>query len=168
MTSYSRVVFVPIVLGCMIVAAAFTAAQDKPSAKSKSSQSGAHAPAAQVSVWRSLTTGRDYRISINKSTLVAEWINQPAIDAKSKASVRSELHKSGTKWVGITRSHIPCRTTEAKGVVSNVCDLTTKIEIETMATDKIMGHGDSLKRFDCGKCNILETKFAPFQWVPKK
>lgn len=158
----------PIVLGCVLVAVMSAAAQSKPAGKAKSSPSTARPSGEQGSIWRSLTTGRDYRVTINKDTVVAEWVNLPPIDAKSKASVRSELHKSGSKWVGTTRSHMPCQTTEGKTPISNICDLTTRIEIETIAPDKIVGHGESLKRFDCGKCQILETKFAPFQWVPKK
>jgi hypothetical protein len=156
----------PIFLACGLCAAP-AVAQSKTAGKPTTAPAAAP-PIPETSVWRSLTTGRDYRVTLHKNLLVAEWVNLPPADVTNHASVRSELHRSGSKWVGTTRAHMPCQTTEAGKQVSNVCDLTTRIEMESIAADKIVGHGESLKRFNCGKCQILETKFAPFQWVRKK
>lgn len=118
------------------------------------------------SVWKSQTTGHEYRVRADKERFYAEWINQPAAQAKHKAYIRSEAFRSGSKWVGVSRSFLPCAT-DVRSAVNNWCHLVTRIEIDSMSSDKITGRGDTLKNFDCHTCRILETGWRDFVWIPK-
>ena len=119
-------------------------------------------------IWRSQTTGREYRVWLGKGRLQAEWTNLPPELAKSGAYIRSECRRVGTKWVGTTSSFLPCDTTEAGKRVTNQCRLVTKIEIDSIQARRITGRAEALKRFDCEKCSILEAVWRDFAWVPKE
>jgi hypothetical protein len=76
----------------------------------------------------------------------------------------------GEHPAGIRREDfLPCSVGEGKQEhIANFCQLTTGFEIDSMTDSKITGRGESLKRFDCAKCNILEKEWKGFVWVPKK
>jgi len=120
-------------------------------------------------IWKSETTGREYRVRIEKDRFYAEWANLAREAVKGGAYIRSECRRVGSKWVGTSRIYLPCSTNEkGKGQVTNTCHLTTRIEIDSITPTRITGRGENLKRFDCGKCEILETGWAKFEWVPKR
>ena len=105
---------------------------------------------------------------MGKGRLTAEWINVLPALAQGGASIRSEFRRVGAKLIGTTRSFLPCDTTEAGKHVVNRCQLETKIEIHSIQPARITGRGESLKKFDCGRCQILETVWRDFVWVPKE
>lgn len=119
-------------------------------------------------IWKSETTGKEFRVWTEKGVLHAEWINVPLGLAKGGAYIRSELRRTGTKWAGTSKLRIPCESVEDNKPVSNWCSLETKMEIESNTADRIAGRGESLKRFDCRTCKVLEAGWAEFEWVPKK
>jgi hypothetical protein len=123
---------------------------------------------ASARLWRSETTGNEYRVWTDKARLYVVWVNIPPGLARDGASLRSEFRRVGTKWVGTTYSFLPCDTTEAGEHVVNQCRLETRIEIHSLEADRITGRGESLKRFDCARCQILETAWRDFSWVPKE
>lgn len=135
----------------------------KPSAKTRPPQ--VTRPPAQV--WRSLTTGKEYSVRISGQTLFAEWVNIPPPLVQGGAYIRSECRRVGARWVGISRSYLPCDTMEGNRRVKNWCNLLTKIEIDSMTADRIKGRAEALRRFDCERCRILEKVWANFDWVPK-
>jgi hypothetical protein len=128
------------------------------------------APAAPTSprLWKSETTGKEFRVWTEGGVFHAEWVNVSPGLAKGGAYIRSELRRAGTKWAGTSHLYLPCESLEANKPVSNWCLLETKMEIDALTADRIAGRGESLKRFDCRVCKILETGWAEFEWAPKE
>ena len=119
-------------------------------------------------LWKSETTGKEYRVQVDKDSFSAEWVNIPPESAKRGAYIRSECHRIGSKWVGTTRVNVLCPAGEgAKEHITNTCRLQFRIEINSIQADKIMGRGETLKRFDCQSCRVDETGWVDFVWVPK-
>lgn len=135
--------------------------------KTKKAMEASAAPAS-ARVWKSETTGKEFRVWTEKGVLHAEWVNVPLRLAKGGAYIRSELRRTGTKWAGTSKLRLPCESVEDNKPVSNWCSLETKMEIESNTADRIAGRGESLKRFDCRTCKMLETDWAEFEWVPKE
>jgi hypothetical protein len=124
---------------------------------------------APFKTWKSQTTGREYRVKVGNDLLYAEWVNLPPAMAQGGAYIRTECRRVGAKWVGTSRSYLPCTVGEGpKEHIGNWCRLLTRIEIDTIAADRISGRGESLRRFDCKTCKVLETSWADFVWVPKR
>lgn len=143
------------------------AQQAKPPARSGSFR----ANAAPSRIWKSETTGKEYRVRIDQDRFHAEWVNIPKNPGKQRPYIRSEALRSGSKWVGVSHSLLECQTGEKSGSQQDVvrwCQLTTRIEIDSVSRDKITGHGDTLRKFDCKTCKILETGWGDFVWVPKR
>lgn len=118
-------------------------------------------------VWRSLTTGREYRVRVQSERLTAEWVNIPANERQRGAYIRTECRRAGSKWIGTSQSFLPCETVEQGKPVSNWCRLTTKFEIHLLADDRISGRAEAARRFDCRTCKILEPVWANFEWTPR-
>lgn len=123
---------------------------------------------APARVWRSLTTGKEYRVRVEGQSLYAEWVNIPPALAERGAYIRSECRRVGTKWIGTSRSYLPCTLTEGgKEQIRNWCRLLTRIEIDAATETTITGRAEGLRRFDCKTCKILETVWKDFRWIPK-
>ena len=114
-----------------------------------------------------MTTGKEYSVRVTGQTVYAEWVNIPPALVQGEAYIRSECRRVGTRWVGTSRSHLPCDTMEGGRRVRNWCNLVTGIEIDSMTQDRITGRAEALRRFDCEHCRILEKAWAKFEWVPK-
>ncbi len=104
---------------------------------------------------------------VNGRTLQAEWVNIPPALVQGRAYIRSECRRVGNRWVGTSRSHLPCDTMEGTRRVQNWCNLVTGIEIDSLTPDRISGRAEAIRRFDCERCRILEKVWAKFEWVPK-
>ena len=119
-------------------------------------------------LWKSETTGKEYRVQVDKDRFYAEWVNIPPESAKRGAYIRSECRRVGSKWVGTTRINVLCPVGEgAKEHIANTCRLQFRIEINSIKADRIVGRGETLKRFDCQSCRVDETGWGDFVWVPK-
>lgn len=126
-------------------------------------------PAPKGSVWKSETTGKEYRVWTEKDQFHAEWTNIPPEFAAKGAHIRSMGAHKGDKWVGESENYLPCSVGEGKQEhIANFCQLTTGFEIDSMTDAKITGRGEALKHFDCAKCKVLEKEWKGFVWVPKK
>ncbi|MBZ5544103.1 MAG: hypothetical protein LAO07_10550 [Acidobacteriia bacterium] len=136
-------------------------------AKSKKTTAASAAPAS-ARIWKSETTGKEFRVWTEKGVFHAEWVNVPPALTKGGAYIRSELRRTGTKWSGTSQLRLPCESVENNKPVSNWCSLETKMEIDSVSASRITGRGESLKRFDCRTCKMLETGWAGFEWVPKE
>jgi hypothetical protein len=120
-------------------------------------------------LWKSETTGKEYRVQVDKAHFSAEWVNIPSEGVKRGAYIRSECRRVGSKWIGTTRINLPCTVGEgAKEHVANTCRMQFRIEINSIQADRIVGRGETLKRFDCKSCRIDETGWGDFVWLPKK
>ncbi len=118
-------------------------------------------------VWRSLTTGNEYFVRTDKSHLYAQWVNLPPVAAQHGAYIHTVCKVEGSKWVGTSAIYMPCAVGEGKSEkIGNTCHLTLRIEIDSVSKDRITGRGQTLKRFSCTACNVIETGWANFEWVP--
>jgi len=120
------------------------------------------------SAWKSQTTGNEYRIRIEGDTFQAEWTNAPPELEKHKAYVRTECRRVGSKWIGTTRSLLPCTTGANANKVLNWCPLVTRTEIDSIAPDRITGRAQAIHNSDCQSCKVLEAVWKDFVWTPKR
>ena len=120
---------------------------------------------ARPQIWKSTTTGKEYRVQIEGDRLTAEWSNIPPEAAKQGAYIRSDCRRSGTKWVGTSRILLPCPLPDGK---TKMCPLLLRFEVDFISSHRITGGGEILRDFDCGSCEVRKTGWGPFSWVPKR
>jgi hypothetical protein len=122
---------------------------------------------ARPALWKSQTSGNEYRVTIEGTTFQAERVNIPKDPAHEGAYVRSTAKRQGSKWTGKTQIFLPCAL--GHGPVINKCHLTMGFEITDMASDLIRGRIENpdLSQFDCKSCNAPKTEWKDFVWVPK-
>lgn len=147
-----------------LIASPISAQQAKPPAGTPSTKNSP----VRSRVWKSETTGHEYRVRVTGESFYAERVNIDPALLKRGAYVRSECQRVGGKWVGTSRSYWPCETMESNKHVVNWCHFLTKIEIGSIQPDRITGRAEGFKRFDCQSCKVLETVWKDFVWVPKK
>jgi hypothetical protein len=123
---------------------------------------------ASARIWKSLTTGKEYRVWTSNSQLYAEWINITPEFRQHGAYIRTECQRAGTRWIGISHSLLPCEREGNNRKDYNWCPWVTKIEIDRVEADRMTGRAEGLKRHDCNGCKILETVWKDFEWVPKE
>jgi hypothetical protein len=120
-------------------------------------------------IWVSQTTGKEYRATVYGNVFHAEWVNIPPDLAAHGSFIKTDCKRQGSKWVGTSSSFVPCSLGKGPGSkLDNWCHLETTIEIDSITADRISGRGETLKKFDCQKCKILESGTKDFFWVPKK
>ena len=119
-------------------------------------------------MWKSQTTGNEYRVEIEGETLKAERMDLPKDSVHEGAYVRTTARHQGPKWIGKTQIFLPCAL--GHGPVINKCHLTMSFEITEMGPDLIRGRIENpdLNQFDCKSCNAPKTEWKDFVWVPKK
>jgi S1-C subfamily serine protease len=136
--------------------------------ESSGSKGAREAPPEQGRIWRSETSGKEYRLWIKDKQLHAEWTNIPPEFAAKGAYIRSVSRRVGSKWVGESHSYLPCSMGNGKEEhIANFCHLTTGFKLDSMTDKKITGRGEALRRFDCKTCKVLEKEWKDFVWVPK-
>jgi hypothetical protein len=116
-------------------------------------------------IWKSATTGKEYRVQIEGDRLTAEWSNIPPEAAKQGAYIRSECRRSGTKWVGTSRILLGCPLPDGK---TKMCPILLRFEVDFVSSDRITGGAEILRDFDCGSCEVRKTGWGPFSWSPKR
>jgi len=119
-------------------------------------------------IWKSLTTGKEYRVWTSNSHLYAEWVNIPLAAAGQGASIRIECRRIDGKYLGTSQNHLPCETTEDGKRVTNFCRVTSKIEFNPLEATRMTGRAETAHRFDCANCTLLETGWMNFEWGPKE
>jgi hypothetical protein len=115
-------------------------------------------------LWKSTSTGREYRVKIDGDRFTAEWSNIPVLAAKQGAYIRSECRRSGARWVGTSHILLPCAPPDGK---MKMCPMTLRFEVDHISPDRITGGGEILRDFDCGSCEVRKTGWGPFSWTPK-
>ena len=124
--------------------------------------------ASSAKLWKSETTGKEYRVQVEKDRFYAEWVNLPADSVKRGAYIRTECRRVGSKWIGTTRVFILCPEMPGGEIKStNGCPLTFRFEVDSITTDRIAGRGETLRNFDCQKCEVRQTGWGDFVWVPE-
>lgn len=162
-------------VGCSNPASQSAAPQT--AATSPAPQPAAAAPASPAaslsttkgSLWKSETTGREYRVWTEKDRFHAEWANIPPEFAAKGAHISSVGKREGEKWVGESQEYLPCSVGAVNQQhISNFCQLTTGFEIDSMSATKIKGRGEAVRISDCAKCVVSKKEWKDFAWVPKK
>lgn len=149
----------------LIVAGIAARAQEAKGAANRKSSS---APKSKAKVWTSETTGKDYRVRIEKDHFYAEWVNLPAESVRQGMYIRSECRRVGSKWTGTSHVLLACAVGEgAKQQVVNKCSLVFRFEIESITPERITGRSETLRKWDCQTCKASETGWGGFVWVPK-
>ena len=121
--------------------------------------------AALPQTWKSVTTGKEYRVKIDGDHFTAEWSNLPPPAAKQGAYIRSDCRRSGTRWVGTSRILLACALPDGK---TKMCPMMLRFEVDFISPDRITGGGEILREFNCGSCQVRKTGWGPFTWVPLK
>jgi hypothetical protein len=153
-----------VVLGGTVIAHAPLRAQQAIKPDKDQAQKVAPIPAR---MWKSQTTGNEYRVWTEDNRLHAEWTNIPPGSAAKGAYIRTVCRRAGEKWVGEAHSYLPCLKGKGKNEqLVNFCHVTTGFEINTRTASRITGRTEGLKRFDCSKCQVLEKEWKNFVWVP--
>jgi len=116
-------------------------------------------------IWKSVSTGKEYRVKVEGDSFTAEWSNIPPQAAKQGAYIRSECHRSGARWIGTSRVLLPCPMPDGK---LKMCPMILRFEVNFISPDRITGGGEILRDFDCGSCTIRKTGWGPFTWTPKR
>jgi hypothetical protein len=49
-----------------------------------------------------------------------------------------------------------------------MCHLTIRFEVDSITPEKITFHSEAMRNFDPTKCQLLQTAWEEFTWVPKK
>jgi len=120
-------------------------------------------------LWRSLTTGKEYFVRMDKSHFYAQWVNLPSVAKHHGAYIHTVCELKGAKWTGTSDIYMPCVTGDGKEEkVANTCHLNLKIEIDSIGKDRITGRAQTLKKFNCSACKVVEAGWANFEWVPAK
>jgi hypothetical protein len=141
-------------------------------AQKTSSPPGAKSPQAGQAlpmIWVSETTHHEYRVRIEQDVFYAEWVNLPPAAAKLGAYIRTECHHTGAKWIGTSRIMLACaKPGDTAGKMTRTCPMTLRIEVNAISPERIAGRGESLRGFDCEKCEVRQTGWGDFVWVPKR
>ncbi|MGH9352814.1 MAG: hypothetical protein ACRD2G_11750 [Terriglobia bacterium] len=140
----------------------------------KQSASAAHSKAAARTatfppLWFSETTHTVYRVRIDGNILRADQANVPPEAAKHGAYVRTEVRKTGGKWIGASKIYVLLTGGQAgQPQQSNWCHLETNIEFLTLSPERITGRAEALEQVDIPKCRVLKKEWKNFVWVPAK
>jgi hypothetical protein len=155
-----------IILVCGILATT----SPQPSSESQSARTPAGTKSAAKAtalpqIWKSASTGKEYRVKIDGDRFNAEWSNIPPQAAEQGAYIRSECRRSGTRWIGTSRILLPCGLPDGK---TKMCPMILRFEVDFISSDHITGGGEILRDFDCGSCEVRKTGWGPFSWAPKR
>jgi hypothetical protein len=154
-----------------LVLSPFTATAQNPVAPAQPGATASQSVAGQLpKLWYSEASHKDFRVEIKGDVFRADWINLPAAAAKDGASIRIECRRTGTKWVGSSSVYQPFADPSAAAGkdTRKMCHLSTRFEVDSIGPEKIAFHTEALRRFDYSKCQVLQTAWEAFAWVPKK
>lgn len=129
-------------------------------------------------IWTSLTSGRDFKVRMDDDHIYTEWVNLPPALQSTTAFMRTELKKTGEKWVGKTTAYLPYeykstyadywKTQQPVGTVNvNWCRTEFDFEIDKLSDSRIEGQGLGATSFDARKCRPGKLEWKPFTWIPK-
>jgi hypothetical protein len=154
----------------LLVISPFSAQAQKAPAGAKDQPAASKPAASQLpKIWHSDSTHHDFRVEVTNDLFRAEWINLPAPAARQGAYIRTECRRAGAKWVGESNINMIFAIPGAPaGKDTKVCHLTVRFEVDSITPEKITGHSEALRDFDINACQVRQTSWGAFTWVPKK
>jgi hypothetical protein len=157
-----------LIAGVMLAGFSIPAARGQKKEPPARKEASTSAPAL-AKIWKSQSSNHEFRVKVENDLFTAEWVNLPPVSAKLGAYIRHECRRAGTKWIGISRMLLPCaRPGEAPGKITHTCPMTLRFEVDEITPERISGRGESLKDFNCETCQVRQTGWARYVWVPKK
>jgi hypothetical protein len=83
--------------------------------------------------------------------------------------MRIECRRVGTKWAGSASVYQGIAVPGAPaGKDIKMCHFTVRFEVDSITPEKIIFHTEAMRNFDAAKCQLLQTAWEEFAWVPKK
>lgn len=122
------------------------------------------------SIWTSLTTGRDYKVTIDGDYVYADWLNMPAGLQGTPAFLRLEVKKgTDNTWRGKSRSYLPCqyRDNWTGQFTTKWCREEYDIKVDRLSDSRIEGETLNWDRYDCRKCERKGARKESFTLIPK-
>ena len=120
-------------------------------------------------IWHSEASHKDFRVEVKDEVFRADWINIPAAAARQGASMQIECRRSGTKWIGSATVYQGVAIPGASaGNDVKMCHFTVRFEVDSITPQRITFHTEAMRNFDSAKCQLLQTAWKEFAWVPKK
>ncbi len=144
-------------------------AVQNPQGSGPKTQKPAQAPRGEI--WKSETTGKLFRVRIEKNIFHSDCVSLDPELTRKGAHIRARLSHVGSKWRGTSDIYLPCAVGEsATAAISNWCRMTMGMEVDSMTADRITGQIEDPKRgaFDCQHCKVTQTVWKPFVWVRKR
>ena len=123
---------------------------------------GVTTAAPQERLWTSMTGGYDMKIRIDGDFIYITMILPPALQSTTAYS-RTELKKTGDKWVGKRVSYFPVKTRAGE----KWCRYEADAEIDSLSDSRIEGKALGWKSMDAKKCEPEHAEIKPFVWIPK-
>jgi hypothetical protein len=120
-------------------------------------------------IWYSEASKKDFQVEVTKDLFRADWVNIPSAAAKQGAYIHTACRRSGTKWAGSSQVYQAVATSKDPKVKDiKMCHLTVRFEVDAITPQKITFHSEALRNFDPAKCQLLQTAWEEFSWIPKK
>jgi hypothetical protein len=154
----------------LLAISAFSAAAQKPPTETKSSAAASLPASGQLpKIWQSPSSHKDFRVEVTDDLFRATWTNIPPAAAKQGAYIHTECRRTGSKYVGTSRVNLLFAIPGAPaGKDTKLCSLTVRFEVDSITPQKITFHSEAMHGFDVAKCQLLQTAWEEFSWVPKK
>lgn len=159
-----------ITLMSLLVISPFTAAAQKPTAPAQPATATSKPASGQLpKIWHIDASHKDFRVEVKGDVFHADWVNIPAAAAKDGAYMRIECRRTGAMWVGSASIYQAIAVPNAPaGKDIKMCHLTVRFEVDSITPEKIIFHTEAMRDFDAAKCQLLQTAWKEFAWVPKK
>jgi hypothetical protein len=157
-------------LGFLLAILPLTAMAQKTPTTAKSATAASQPAGGQLpKIWHSESTHLDFRVEVTNDLFRAEWVNIPATAARQGAYIRTECRRAGAKWVGESNiNRLFAIPGAPAGKDTKVCHLTVRFEVDSISPEKITMHSEALRDFDVNACQVRQTSWVAFTWVPKK
>jgi hypothetical protein len=154
----------------ILVISPFGVAAQVPTSASKPATAAPRAAIEKLpKVWHSEASHKDFRVEVTNEVFRAEWVNIPPAAAKQGAYIRTECRRAGSKWVGTSKVYQAVAISKNPAVKdTKMCTLTVRFEVDSITPEKISFHSEAMRNFDPAKCQLLQTVWVAFTWVPKK
>ena len=157
-------------LMALLVISQFAAAAQKQATPAKSATATSKPASSQPpKIWHSEATQHDFRVEVANDLFRAVWVNIPPAAAKQGVHILTECRRAGSKWVGSSNISMLFAVPGAPtGKDTKLCSLTVRLEVDSISTEKITGHSETLRSFDVNACRVQQTGWGEFTWIPKK
>ena len=157
-------------LMALLMISSFAAADQKPAPDVKPATVASRPASGQLpKIWHSESSHKDFRVELANDVFRAEWVNIPPAAVQQGAYIHTECRRTGTKWVGTSSVYQAVAISKDPTIKNTkMCHLTIRFEVDSITPQKITFHSEAMRNFDPAKCQLLQTAWEEFSWIPKK